>query len=226
MTSPRFPYPTAELTGDVALESWHRMRAAGIREGFYPVIVGNLSDLESLSESASQTGINPRDTIVSGITSDAAACLAARRESDPETYEDLPEGEWPDAPTQHEPVVHLEMPSGIPKERVFIAKIPTTVPYEVPAFLRFGGWNDCPLPEQHVTLLKHWHEQYGAEILSLTADTIECFVARPPSSPEQALALANEQVVYCSDILFQGVENLNALAASLLNARHWFFWWD
>ncbi|MGB8701584.1 MAG: DUF4253 domain-containing protein, partial [Thermosynechococcaceae cyanobacterium] len=48
---------------------------------------------------------------------------------------------------------------------VWIALIPTPLSWEVPAFLRFGNWNECPHPEVHVCLMKYWHEQYGAEVI-------------------------------------------------------------
>ncbi|WP_414650247.1 DUF4253 domain-containing protein, partial [Duganella sp.] len=34
------------------------------------------------------------------------------------------------------------------------------------------------------------------------------------------------QYLYCADIVDQGTESIEALAATLLNARVWYFWWD
>jgi hypothetical protein len=96
----------------------------------------------------------------------------------------------------------------------------------VPALLGFGGWNSSPAPEEHVALLKYWNEKYGADIITVTNDTIECTVSRPPATREQALELAREQFIYCSDIVYQGTETLSALAASLQRGKTWFFWWD
>jgi hypothetical protein len=31
---------------------------------------------------------------------------------------------------------------------VWVAKVPTGKPYEVPAYLKLGGWNDCPISEE------------------------------------------------------------------------------
>jgi hypothetical protein len=38
--------------------------------------------------------------------------------------------------------------------------------------------------------------------------------------------LAQAQYVYCPDIVDQGVESIEALAATLLGDPRWFFWWD
>ena len=35
-----------------------------------------------------------------------------------------------------------------------------------------------------------------------------------------------EQFAYCPDIVDQGAGTLEALAAVLVNASVWFFWWD
>lgn len=38
---------------------------------------------------------------------------------------------------------------------VHIALLPTRQGWQVPAFLRYSGWNACPNPEEHVCMLKH-----------------------------------------------------------------------
>jgi hypothetical protein len=51
-------------------------------------------------------------------------------------------------------------------------------------------------------------------------------VANPPTTKEDALKLAEEQFVYCEDIVTQGTETIENLAAGLINAKKWYFWWD
>jgi hypothetical protein len=84
------------------------------------------------------------------------------------------------------------------------------------------------LPDPGRTRRHHrrWHQEYGADIACLSSDVIECTVKSPPSSRQSALALAQEQFVYCPDIVHQGVESLEALAAILLDGKTWYFWWD
>ena len=65
-----------------------------------------------------------------------------------------------------------------------------------------------------------------AEIVSVTQDVIEASVARPPETREHSLRLARQQFSYCTDIVTQGTETIANLAAGLINADAWFFWWD
>jgi hypothetical protein len=109
---------------------------------------------------------------------------------------------------------------------VWVAKIPTAHTFEVPAYLKWGGWNACPVPQEHVAIWRYWHEKFGAEILCVTGDVIEATVARPPLEKEECYALAHEQFSYCEDILTQGVGSIDALAATVLGGKSWFFWWD
>ena len=55
------------------------------------------------------------------------------------------------------------------------------------------------------------------QIASVTHDTIELHVARPPRTRDDALALAYEQYAYCPDIVDQRAVTLDALAAGLVN---------
>ena len=50
--------------------------------------------------------------------------------------------------------------------------------------------------------------------------------ARPVGTQEQAIELALEQYAYCPDIVLQGTETVERLAAEILVAQYWFFWWD
>ncbi len=113
-----------------------------------------------------------------------------------------------------------------PSGEIYIGLIPTENSFEVPAYVSFGNWNDCPSPQDHVGIMRYWNEKYGIEIVSMTFDVMECIVKNPPSTKEEALELAKEQFFYCPDIVTQGAENIVQLAETLLNSRYWFFWWD
>jgi hypothetical protein len=60
----------------------------------------------------------------------------------------------------------------------------------------------------------------------MSGDQVEFAVARPPQDREGALALAHEQFVYFTDNVAQGTQRIEALAAALLGAHVWHFWWD
>jgi hypothetical protein len=93
----------------------------------------------------------------------------------------------------------------------------------------FGGWNDCPYDAEHVAVLRYWHERYGVDLFAMGGDIIECVVERPPTTREEALNLAREQLLYAPGTLGEfsgGGSSVPELAAALLNSRHWLFWWD
>lgn len=98
--------------------------------------------------------------------------------------------------------------------------------WETAAHLRFGGWNDCPDPAVHVMLHKLWAERYGARLVTLAFDTVELAIEKPIRTREEALEVASLQYEYCNDVVDQGTETLERLAASLIGAKSWFFWWD
>jgi hypothetical protein len=116
--------------------------------------------------------------------------------------------------------------NGKPRKEVFIAKLPTMDHWTIPLHLHFGGWNACPYPEEHAALARYWEEGYGARIAVVTSNTVEFTVERPPLDPEHCARLAQEQYIYCADIVNQGVGSVPTLAGALRGSSRWFFWWD
>ncbi|MDE7399861.1 MAG: DUF4253 domain-containing protein [Oscillospiraceae bacterium] len=106
-----------------------------------------------------------------------------------------------------------------------LAKIPVTNPWEVFAWLPFGGWNECPPPEEIIWIAKYWYEKYGAVPAVMTCDILE-FAARPVKDKTAALDLALEQFAFCEDNVFQGVDTIGRLAGRLMQSSVWYFWWD
>lgn len=137
-----------------------------------------------------------------------------------------PIGEWPLKARPNPPAMLTRGPDGRYHSEVFLVVLPTDDPAEAPAYLRYGGWNDCPAPEVHVAALRRWKEQFGFEPICFGGDLIEGRVARRPADREAALDLAREQAVYCPDVIDQGAETLSNLGAILMAGDWWFFWWD
>ena len=141
-------------------------------------------------------------------------------------------GTWPDLfdPESYDPEdflkpsERLEVPKG--QKTVSLCFFPVEQSWQVPALLRYGGWNVCPLPVEHSSIHLSWHKRYGAEIVCLSGDTIECFVPHPPTTQQECRKLALEHFAYCSDIVRQEHGSLEALATDLLRNRIWYFWWD
>ncbi len=138
-----------------------------------------------------------------------------------------PLGEWPAKP---EPSIGLSVArnilTGAPLPKVHVGIAPTDDWTTIPAYLRWGGWNECPAAEFHVAVMRGWRDRYGAELVGMSASTINLRVASRPKTREEALALAREHYVYCADIIDQGFPSYSALAAYLMANDWWYFWWD
>ena len=113
-----------------------------------------------------------------------------------------------------------------PYQTVHIGLFPTSDATQVPAYLDCGGWNAFPQAEVHMGLMRRWRDRYGARMVGHSHDTITMHALRPPATQEDAIALAEEHYAYCPDIIDQGFGTLDGLAAVLINAPTWQFWWD
>ena len=113
---------------------------------------------------------------------------------------------------------------GSAKEAV-LAHIPAENPWELIAWMPFGGWNDCPEPVTMLSVAKYWYERYRAVPAVISHDTLE-FSAQPLPDDGAAAAAALEQYAFCADVVEQGFEKVGLLAGSLLKSTVWYFWWD
>jgi len=52
--------------------------------------------------------------------------------------------------------------SGKPAAKVYIGLAPTDDWTTIPAYLRWGGWNDCPAAGYHVAAMRTSRDRYGA----------------------------------------------------------------
>jgi hypothetical protein len=221
------------VNGADAVATWHRLRGLVEETGCWPVLLGG-EGIEEQAELVEERESPSSEIIEAGVSLDPVEWLAERERGYaedlgmdvPELYEEVT-GEWPEGDHSSH---HFSIPFSdlvkTPFPEVYVALVPTKVCWEVPAVLNTGGWNECPVPEVHVCLMKRWHELYGAEVVGISRDIIEMYVARPPRDKEAALALAKEQYLYCPDIVDQGTGTLENLAAALLGGTSWYFWWD
>lgn len=110
---------------------------------------------------------------------------------------------------------------------MLLLQIPTDDPADIPAYLPFGGWNDCPDAETQLAFTHYWREKYGAIPAALDgADCLEFLVERPVTDPVEAKNLAVEQFAFCSDLPFQVFEDVEQLTEFIHQSRQWYFWWD
>lgn len=200
------------------LQAWRRAFAQG--SGVYPFLVGDAEDLASLLDALAPPADGGVALAAEARALDAAAWLKANNGGK--------RLRWSagDATPARSLQTLLSLHTGHLKPCVHIGLIELDEPWTLFTRLGFGGWNACPSSAVHAALHRHWAEQFGAEPAALGADTVECLVAHPPADKAAALSLAAEQQAYSPDIVEQGVGTGAALAATLLGAPVWYFWWD
>lgn len=80
---------------------------------------------------------------------------------------------------------------------MLLVRIPVKNPWEIFAYVPFGGWNECPETEQLMSIAKYWYEKHGAVPAIITHDELEMVVPKPVSK-KQAMLLAQEQLISCA----------------------------
>jgi hypothetical protein len=195
------------------------------KTGVIPVILGDEEELKSMAETMAYVTESFAQLLEQAETIDPLEWFNKRQVQDADYY-DLTVGEWQDLSPANDISIHLNILTGEPKPDVYIALVPVTKNWMIPAFLKIGDWNDCPTAAEHAAIFKYWDECYGITVAGIAADVIELEIQRPPTTREQALQLAEQQFIYCPDIVYQGTQTIAALASTLLNGRVWFFWWD
>jgi hypothetical protein len=221
------------VAGQDVLARWAQLRELTERTGYWPVLLGYeeyellLRKQMSQRHNSPSTGallaatlaVNPQQWFTEMLKVEFSYKLSA----DENKYR----GEWPtDVPPSTEIITPYEPKDYTPRPVVYLGLVPTQISWQVPILLRFGSWNSCPRPEIHAATLRYWEERYSVEIVALTYHAIEVRVPRPPQERENALALAFEQFAYCPDTVYQDMDTIDRLAATLLNGTAWWFWWD
>lgn len=112
-------------------------------------------------------------------------------------------------------------------EPVILACIPVENPWEIFAYLPFGGWNECPDTLELMAVAKHWYEAYGAVPAAISHDQLEFYITEAVDR-ELAQNLALEQYAFCPDRVDQCGEDcsIGELADCLSKSTVWYFWWD
>lgn len=215
------------VRGDEAIDTWRGLREEA--SGRWPVVVGPAEEASFLADVARlNCKRHPFEATLqraAEVDIDRAIARVARlygvRAGDLRGSTPLP-----DEPPMDDFVVPTDLTTGAPLPEVWIALLPIDEGWKAPALLPWGDWNENPPPAVHTAVLRDWNRRYGAELVSMTGDILELSVARPPTTDEAALALAREQYSYAPDIVQQGVEDVETLAALLKNGHSWYFWWD
>jgi hypothetical protein len=238
-----------ELPAGQVVATWVRL-AGGFKEtGYYPIVRGGSDDAHAPIERDAGPILA---SVPAGVIGEILRPrFEARRDSLCEMMPDLAEAsdmyqlaamadaaginsfggdaeasrEWPAEPTRRDRVAFKTL-KGRSKQPSTVLLIRTEHPYDVPAYLQFGGWNDCPAPELQVAVLREWKNEYQAVPAAITGDVLECVVVKRPKTEAQSMKLAAEQWIFCEDIVAQGTQSVRNLAIELWGCPNWFFWWD
>ncbi|CCH32081.1 DUF4253 domain-containing protein [Actinosynnema sp. NPDC047251] len=77
-------------------------------------------------------------------------------------------------------------------------------------------------------VLRSWEERFGARVVAVGFATLLLSVAAPPTTRDEALAVAAEHFALCPDNIWQDDEphTLARYAERLVGDHSWTFWWD
>ncbi|MFE7466311.1 DUF4253 domain-containing protein [Streptomyces sp. NPDC057499] len=77
-------------------------------------------------------------------------------------------------------------------------------------------------------VLRSWEDRFGIRVVVLGFDTLTVSVSRPPTTLDEARAVAAEHYAFCPDNIDQNPPyDLDAYARkSVLGQEIWTFWWD
>jgi hypothetical protein len=220
----QYPFAFAILPGAEAEDALNEL--AGLRSECTPIIFGKPEAAASTHDLRVEESYE--DLLTSLDELDLDRWLSDRSSEFAQSEIPPPRGTWP-AESQPENGLYSVRRILAPRDfepEVVIGLVPTSEPALVPLRLGYGNWNDCPAPAVHAAFARRWKAQYGAIPVAFAGDIVEYRVAHPITDREQAITVALEQFYYCPDIVLQGTETIERLAASLLEARYWFFWWD
>ncbi|HEY5758458.1 MAG TPA: DUF4253 domain-containing protein [Steroidobacter sp.] len=219
------PFEIVAAPGSEVEDTWRTLRQ---RPGIVPVLLGERREADEAIQRMKESSQTFEEIKAAGLALDVERWIQQELKGDPDRFDLQEDDEDEDAGDNALPCFTpaYDIRTGEPLKEICFGLIPGESSWLVPAFLKIGGWNDCPHAEVHVAFFRRWFDRYGAEVVTVSDDVIEFHVSRPPRTPEEAKVLAMEQFVYCTDIVDQGVGTLGALTAALVNSPSWYFWWD
>ncbi len=202
----------------------------GRNNGFYPaVFVMDEYAVEWLEEVVGQEF--DRNEVISGCQDNGQEILEERYEEYMEDFDEQEKEEFIGEETEGEELHHfigyISFRDGTLEADTLLLEIPVEHPWEIIGYLPMGGWNECPSPEEMISICKYWYEKYKAIPAVFTHDVME-FYAPSGLNGVDSLEAAREHYAFCVDRVDQGTRSykLSELAAGLENSDVWYFWWD
>ena len=225
-------YFPASVGEQPILDAYWAARKRGEREGFLPILVAaeDATLMECLNFLEGDSPVEYRKKMLSAqvrsggeLFEELSQIRKAEAEEDGFAWDEELIGEMEGGKVEDRFAGISDFRGGtIP---LLLAEIPVAHPWEIFAWLPFGGWNECPDTPELMAAAKWWYEKHGAVPAVMTHDVLE-FSVPVPVNRESAMELALEQYVLCPDIVDQGCRTIGVLADGLSKTTTWFFWWD
>lgn len=109
-------------------------------------------------------------------------------------------------------------------EEIYLLQVPTKKPYEVFAWVPFGGWNNCPDTDEMIAICKYWYDEYWVLPALITYDSLYMYLYEPITDMETAKSIAKEQSMFCIDVA--GMGGMEGYVWMTSYSHVWNFWWD
>lgn len=207
-------------------QMWLDAYEEGKLKGFFPVLVDtDTCFYDSLDATASYDDEKFNEwkaEMLNRNYDNGQAYLRERFEKVKEEYRDY--GDWQDEVVGTEdavnPINDFDFADG---GNIYLVEVPVKEPWQVFAYIPFGGWNECPDADEQMAVAKYWYEKYGAVAAHFSNDMIQYYVPKPVT--DDTMSVAEEHMGYCEDAVLQG-DNLTTLAATIKESTVWTFWWD
>jgi len=235
-----FGYPLEFVNGADANNALELTKVTGRQHGFVPVVMvpgyWNSEEMEpdkrarkalELANAAESTPDFGQAFLASELVQMEDDLEIDPDNPRPELFDQLKSLSLPPAVTGLQIVMHHVVGQG-PKlwDKVAIVHVPAHAPDELPLFLDWGGWNAVPSSQVITAVARYWNTTCGAELVAVGPDLLEFAIARKPETPDAALALRREHVLFAPDSYEFDRGELEKAASMLRVANSWVFWWD
>lgn len=227
-----YPYKifSSEANYEEVMAAYNAAAQRGKKEGFTPVLVPTDDILEEYFEILEEEEFSLKDIL--GMELESGKDILSRRLEEYTIDEDAFDmdefiGEFDGKPERIEKFSAFSDYRTEGNVETILFMVPTTNPWELVAYIPFGGWNECPPIEMMMAICKYWYEKYGATPVTISHDVMEMQISKPIGERE-ALSVAKEHYAFTPDRVDQCTTTgtLSELAACLAVSQIWYFWWD
>jgi hypothetical protein len=116
-----------------------------------------------------------------------------------------------------------EMNFGIEGMPDQVSVLRASAPYDALEVMGTNGWNYGISPQDVIARLEKWDAEYGLTLRGVGFDWVEAEFRRQPRDMD---AFAREVYRFCPDVVEQGTETVEALAAEMERSNTVYLWWD